>query len=88
MLEGRNFGKLIVRVEQASDGERAPTASELVDRIKATGLRVEEPAQVRPALEQALESDGPVLVDVVTDPNLLSMPPKATIQQANGFALA
>jgi pyruvate dehydrogenase (quinone) len=29
-----------------------------------------------------------VLVDVVTDPNVLSMPPKATIQQAKGFALA
>jgi pyruvate dehydrogenase (quinone) len=27
-------------------------------------------------------------VDVVTDPNVLSMPPKATIQQAQGFALA
>ena len=31
---------------------------------------------------------GPVLVDVLTDPNVLSMPPKATIQQAAGFALA
>jgi pyruvate dehydrogenase (quinone) len=28
------------------------------------------------------------LIDVVTDPNVLSMPPKATIQQAKGFALA
>jgi len=27
-------------------------------------------------------------VDVVTDPNVLSLPPKATIQQAEGFALA
>ena len=34
------------------------------------------------------QSSGPVLVDVVTDPNVLSMPPKATIQQAAGFALA
>jgi pyruvate dehydrogenase (quinone) len=29
-----------------------------------------------------------VLVDAVTDPNVLSMPPKATIKQATGFALA
>jgi pyruvate dehydrogenase (quinone) len=27
-------------------------------------------------------------VDVVTDPNVLAMPPKATVQQAKGFALA
>jgi pyruvate dehydrogenase (quinone) len=52
------------------------------------GLRVEDPAEVRPALEQALESKGPVLVDVVTDPNVLSLPPKATVRQAAGFALA
>ena len=26
--------------------------------------------------------------DVVTDPNVLAMPPEATIAQANGFALA
>jgi len=49
---------------------------------------VEDPAEVRPALERALAESGPVLIDVVTDPNVLSMPPKATIQQATGFALA
>jgi pyruvate dehydrogenase (quinone) len=43
---------------------------------------------LRPALEKALATNGPVLVDVVTDANVLSMPPKATIQQAKGFALA
>ena len=52
------------------------------------GLRVEDPAEVRPALEKALASSGPALVDVVTDPNVLAMPPKATMQQAKGFALA
>ena len=40
------------------------------------------------ALERALAFNGPALVDVVTDPNVLAMPPKATIQQAKGFALA
>jgi hypothetical protein len=39
------------------------------------------------ALERALAFNGPALVDVVTDPNGLAMPPKATIQQAKGFAL-
>jgi pyruvate dehydrogenase (quinone) len=53
-----------------------------------TGLRVEDPAEVRPALEKALAAKGPVLVDVLTDPYVLAMPPKATIEQAKGFALA
>jgi pyruvate dehydrogenase (quinone) len=43
---------------------------------------------VRPALEPVLACKGPALLDVVTDPNVLAMPPKATIAQAKGFALA
>jgi pyruvate dehydrogenase (quinone) len=65
-----------------------PNFAALAEAVGLTGLRVEDPAQVRPALEKALATKGPVLVDVVTDPNVLSMPPKATIQQAKGFALA
>ena len=65
-----------------------PNFAALAEAIGLKGLRVEDPAEVRPALEQALEFGGPVLVDVVTDPNVLAMPPKATVQQAKGFALA
>ncbi len=65
-----------------------PNFAALAQAIGLTGLRVEDPMEVRPAVRQALGSSGPVLVDVLTEPNVLSMPPKATIQQANGFALA
>jgi pyruvate dehydrogenase (quinone) len=65
-----------------------PNFAALAEAIGLMGLRVEEPAAVRPALERALAFNGPALVDVVTDPNVLAMPPKATIQQAKGFALA
>jgi pyruvate dehydrogenase (quinone) len=65
-----------------------PNFALLAEAVGLTGLRVEDPAQVRPVLKMALATKGPVLVDVVTDPNVLSMPPKATIQQARGFALA
>jgi pyruvate dehydrogenase (quinone) len=65
-----------------------PDFALLAQAVGLKGRRVEDPADVRPALEQALEASGPVLVDVVTDPNVLSMPPKATIEQAKGFALA
>jgi pyruvate dehydrogenase (quinone) len=53
-----------------------------------TGIRIEDPGEVRDGLRQALEADGPVLVDVLTDPNALSMPPKITGEQVKGFALA
>ncbi len=65
-----------------------PNFAALAQAIGLMGQRVEDPKGIRPALEQALASSGPALVDVVTDPNVLSMPPKATIQQAQGFALA
>jgi pyruvate dehydrogenase (quinone) len=65
-----------------------PNFATLAQAIGIKGLRVENPAEVRPALEEALASSGPTLVDVVTDPNVLAMPPKAMVQQAKGFALA
>lgn len=58
---------------------------------KACGLhsiRVERPDQVRGAFTEAFAHDGPVLVDVVTDPNALSLPPTITAEQVKGFALA
>jgi hypothetical protein len=39
-------------------------------------------------VDLAATAGPPVLMDVVTDPNVLSMSPRATIRQAKGFALA
>ncbi|KAA5837298.1 pyruvate dehydrogenase [Saccharopolyspora hirsuta] len=50
--------------------------------------RVEKPGEVREALADALRRPGPALVDVVTDPNALSIPPRITGDQVKGFALA
>ena len=65
-----------------------PNFAALAEAVGLKGLRVEDPGEVRTALAQALESRGPVLVDIMTDPNVLSLPPRATIMQAAGFALA
>ncbi|GAA0593235.1 pyruvate dehydrogenase [Kutzneria viridogrisea] len=54
----------------------------------AHGIRVEDPREVRRALEEALSHKGPALVDVVTDPNALSIPPHITGEQMAGFAVA
>src|SRR5205823_3347301 len=42
-----------------------PNFAALAEAVGLKGLRVEDPAKVRPALEEALKSSGPVLVDVV-----------------------
>jgi pyruvate dehydrogenase (quinone) len=52
------------------------------------GQRVEKPTDIRSALEAALAHDGPALVDLVTDPMALSLPPTITGEMVRGFALA
>ncbi|MFV0127136.1 pyruvate dehydrogenase [Streptomyces sp. HMX112] len=54
----------------------------------AHGVRVEKPKQLAGALKDAFKHKGPALVDVVTDPNALSIPPKIKAEMVTGFALS
>ena len=54
----------------------------------AYGVRVEKPKQLAGALKDAFRHRGPALVDVVTDPNALSIPPKISAEMVSGFALS
>jgi pyruvate dehydrogenase (quinone) len=61
------------------------------DIAEACGIksfRIEDPKDVRRVLAEALAYDGPVLVDVVTDPNALSIPPEISLEQVAGFTRA
>ncbi|MEW2503013.1 pyruvate dehydrogenase [Amycolatopsis sp. NPDC047767] len=49
--------------------------------------RVEDPRDVREALAKAFVHPGPAVVELVTDPNALSIPPHITGAQVRGFAL-
>ncbi len=51
-------------------------------------VRITDPARVREDLGAALAAKGPMLIDVVTDPNALSIPPHITGEQLQGFAMA
>lgn len=51
-------------------------------------VRVTDPRELEEAYAAALGHRGPALVDVVTDPNALSIPPKITSAQVFGFATA
>ncbi|MFF3841364.1 pyruvate dehydrogenase [Streptomyces sp. NPDC001930] len=54
----------------------------------AYGVRVEKPRHLTSALKDAFKHKGPALVDVVTDPNALSIPPKISADMVTGFALS
>lgn len=51
-----------------------------------TGFNVSDPEEVLTTLYNAFEMDGPVLVNIMTDPNALAMPPKIEFGQMFGFA--
>jgi pyruvate dehydrogenase (quinone) len=52
------------------------------------GITVHQPSGVRAALSQALAEDGPVLVNIMTNPASLAMPPEVEWKQVKGYALS
>ena len=60
----------------------------IADGVGIPAIRITDPVEVRDGLARAFTTSGPVLVDVVTDPNALSMPPNISVQQIRGFAMA
>ncbi len=64
-----------------------PDFAAMARAIGVHGTRVEDPAELAPALRTAFAHPGPALVDVVTNRHELSMPPKIEAEAAKGFAL-
>ncbi|WCO68143.1 thiamine pyrophosphate-binding protein [Iamia majanohamensis] len=64
-----------------------PDFGALANAVGVHGERVEPGGDVRGAITRALAHPGPALVDLVTDPRALSMPPHTTLEQVKGFAL-
>jgi pyruvate dehydrogenase (quinone) len=52
------------------------------------GITVHDPSQVRSVLEAAFEDNGPVLINVMTNPESLAMPPRIEWGQMKGYTLA
>ena len=85
----------MVKLEMMVDGipdyetDHEPTNfAAIAEGAGFTALRVEDPREVRATLEKGLATDGPVLMEFVTDPNALSIPPAITGEQIRGFALS
>ena len=64
-----------------------PNFAELARTAGIHGIRVEDPAELKPALVEAFRHDGPALIDVVVNRMELSMPPTIKLEQAVGFNL-
>jgi pyruvate dehydrogenase (quinone) len=64
-----------------------PNFAKLAEAVGMMGVRIEKPGDLTSGFKKALEHKGPALIDVVTDPNALSIPSHADKSQAVGFAL-
>ena len=64
-----------------------PNFAKMAQAAGLLGLTAETPDQVEPMIAQALQHDGPALVEVLVSRQELSMPPTITLEQAKGFSL-
>jgi pyruvate dehydrogenase (quinone) len=78
---------MVVGYEPFGTDVKNPDLGGLAAAAGIHGERVERAADVRGAIQRALEHDGPALIDFVTDPRALAMPPEVTVEEVKGFAL-
>jgi len=64
-----------------------PDFAKIAEGTGILGLHVEDPEQVRPALQKAFAHDGPALVDIVVNRQELAMPPSLKLDQIVDFNL-
>ncbi|WP_344012191.1 pyruvate dehydrogenase [Streptomyces thermospinosisporus] len=79
---------LVAGLPSHGTANRNPDFAAVARACGAFGLRVEKPKDLAGALKSAFKHKGPALVDIVTDPNALSIPPKISREMVTGFALS
>ncbi|MGW6244131.1 pyruvate dehydrogenase [Streptomyces roseolus] len=79
---------LVAGLPSYGTAHKNPDFAAVARAAGAYGVRVEKPKHLAGALKDAFKHKGPALVDVVTDPNALSIPPKISAEMVTGFALS
>ena len=58
------------------------------DSLGLQGIRVDKPEDVGRAIDEALSANRPAVIDVYTDPNVPTLPPHITFEQAKNYSTA
>ena len=93
VFDNGRLGMVKLEMEQAGLAEfgtvlHNPDFAKMAEAIGMKGIRVTDPKQVDAAVKQALAHPGPVLLDVVTNPEEISIPSLPTLEEGWGFAIA
>jgi pyruvate dehydrogenase (quinone) len=76
-----------IKFEASQDLPDFPYA-QFAEGIGLRGIRVEDPDQLGDAWERALSSDRPVVLEAITDPDVPTLPPHITLEQARKFTMS
>jgi len=93
VFNNRSLGmvKLEMEVQGLIDSETDminPDFAMVATAMGIKGISIHDPAKLESALTDAFLYDGPVLVNVFTDPNSLAMPPKIEMKMVEGMAIS
>lgn len=93
VFNNERLGMVKLEMEQVGLAEfgtvlHNPDFAKVGEAIGMRGIRVTDPHDVDGAVAEALAHPGPVLLDVLTNANEIALPPKPTLEQGWGFAIA
>lgn len=93
VFDNRRLGMVKLEQEQSGLPEFGtvldnPDFAAVATALGLTGIRVTDPDELDDAVRTALATPGPVLLDVLTNPDEIAVPAKPTVEQGWGFAVA
>ncbi len=93
VFDNGRLGMVKLEMEQVGLPEygtvlKNPDFAAVARSIGLHGVRVTDPEDVDDAVRDALAHPGPVLLDVLTNPDEVAVPPSPTLAQGWGFAIA
>ncbi|MGW2863621.1 thiamine pyrophosphate-dependent enzyme [Streptomyces sp. NPDC001205] len=93
VFDNRRLGMVKLEQEQAGLPEFGtvldnPDFAAVAQALGIKGIRVERAEDLAEAVERTFAEPGPVLLDVLTNPDEIAVPAKPTVKQGWGFAIA
>ncbi|MGW2911653.1 thiamine pyrophosphate-dependent enzyme [Streptomyces asoensis] len=93
VFDNRRLGMVKLEQEQAGLPEFGtvldnPDFAAVARAMGIPGIRVTDPERLEDAVREAFAAPGPVLLDVLTNPDEIAVPAKPTVEQGWGFAVA
>ncbi|MCM4173882.1 ubiquinone-dependent pyruvate dehydrogenase [Arenibacter sp. TNZ] len=83
--------ELEMQVQGLPDNETEmvnPDFTMIAQAMGFKGLTINRPENLKQSLKEAFAEKGPVLINIMTNPQALAMPPKLEFEQMKGYALS